>query len=429
MTVWTPAARTPAAQGLYAAAEADRAANPDRYRLGIDVLDAVVDRATAGTGAGELGEPTEWRTGLEQFLGSADEDGRLNALGARTTQDTAVAKLRARIATGRYLDDHPGVATRRLERPIVIVGGWRTGTTFLFRLLASDPRLRAPLPIELTIPWRMAALDPVERDRRIEASAAGHDVLHLLNPGMAAVHDSGARLPEECVLGMGTTLRNWALTSTTRLDGYASWLAGQSFATEYAQHRRMLQILDDRDGRRWLLKAPAHTAELEHLAATYPGVCIVHLHRDIVETVASGASLFATYRSTYSDHVDGHDVGRFQTDQTELWLRRAIAFRASQAAQAVSLVDIHFTDLIADPAAVLRRIYAAADLEPADTAAMINAHHASQPRHAKGAHRYRAEEFGLDPSVLRERMSFYAPLLDFDVPEGPRPDSMDPGGQ
>ena len=51
------------------------------------------------------------------------------------------------------------------------------------------------------------------------------------------------------------------------------------------------------------------------------------LHRDIVETVASGASLFATFRSTYSDEVDAVDVGRFQANQTELWLRRAIDFR------------------------------------------------------------------------------------------------------
>ncbi len=36
--------------------------------------------------------------------------------------------------------------------PIVIIGGWRTGTTFLYRLMSRDPRLRAPRPVELYAP-------------------------------------------------------------------------------------------------------------------------------------------------------------------------------------------------------------------------------------------------------------------------------------
>jgi hypothetical protein len=56
---------------------------------------------------------------------------------------------------------------------------------------------------------------------------------------------------------MGTTLHNRGFTATTRLDGYARWLAEESFAAEYVQHRRILQILDAGDGRRWVLNAPS----------------------------------------------------------------------------------------------------------------------------------------------------------------------------
>ncbi|MEE3853134.1 sulfotransferase [Gordonia sp. LSe1-13] len=407
MSGWTPPPRSLDAAAIYAAADADRRDHPDRYRLGLEAVDLVVERAAGKYGHAALGDPTLWQSGVEQYLASAAEDGRLNALGARTAQDTAVAKLRARAATAEFLHSHPGVEDRAVTPPIVIVGGWRTGTTFLFRLLARDPRLRAPLPSELYAPWRMAALDPDEREHRIEASSGGHALLHRLNPTMAAVHDSGARLPEECVLGMGISMRNWAFSSTTRLDSYAAWLAGEDFRGEYAGHRRMLQMLDDGSRRRWVLKAPAHTAELSALAATYPGAVIVHLHRDIVETVSSGASLFATYRSTYSDEVDGSDVGRFQIEQTELWFRRALEFRNSVAAQTVTCVDIDYRDLVADTSAAVRDIYAAADLEAPDVLAMLEAHHAAQPRGAKGRHHYAPEHFGIRPDEVRERMRFY----------------------
>ncbi|MBP3082637.1 sulfotransferase family protein [Mycolicibacterium fortuitum] len=410
MSGWTAPARTPEALKAYAAAEADRAVRPDRYQLGADAVEIVIDRGTRREGAGVLGDADQWRPGLLHYLVSAEEDGRLNALGALTAQRTAAGRLAARAAISRYLHEHPDTEHRSLNPPIIITGGWRTGTTFLFRLLDRDPRVRAPLPAELGMPWRLpGALEADERVRRLEAAAAGPYMLHVLNPAMAAVHDSGPNLPEECVLGMGTTLRNWGFTATTRLDGYATWLAGQDFTAEYAQHRRMLQILDAGDGRRWVLKAPAHTAELRHVIATYPGACIVQLHRDIVETVASGASLFATYRSTYSDHVDGADVGRFQTEQTELWLRRAVAARAS--ASTVTWLDLQYTDLVADPEATVRRIYAAAQMEPPDLAGMLAEQHRAQPRHGKGRHSYQPEQFGIDPDELRERMGFYTRAL------------------
>ncbi|MGV0739203.1 sulfotransferase [Mycobacterium syngnathidarum] len=410
MTGWSAPARTPEALAAYAAAEQDRAARPDRYRLGTDAVDIVIDRGTRRTGAGVLGDPDQWRPGLQQYLASAEEDGRLNALGAFTAQRTAASRLAARVSIARYLHEHPAAEHRPLRPPIIITGGWRTGTTFLFRLLDRDPRLRAPLPAELGAPWRLSGdLDADERSRRLAEAAAGPYLLHVLNPAMAIVHDSGPDLPEECVLGMGTTLRNWGFAATTRLDSYANWLAGQDFADEYAQHRRMLQILDAGDSRRWVLKAPAHTAELRHVAATYPGACVVQLHRDIVETVTSGASLFATYRSTYSDHVDGADVGRFQTEQTELWLRRAVAARASEST--VTWLDIQYTDLVADPETTVRRIYAAAQMEPPDIAGMLAEHHRTQPRDGKGKHRYRPEEFGIVPDELRERMRFYTQTL------------------
>ncbi|OBB22846.1 hypothetical protein A5792_04675 [Mycolicibacterium peregrinum] len=417
MTSWTAPARTPEALKAYVAAEQDRAARPDRYQLGADAIDIVIDRGTRGAGGGVLGDHGEWRPGVEQYLASAQEDGRLNALGALTAQRTASGRLAARLAMARYLEEHPTTEHRPLLPPVIITGGWRTGTTFLYRLLDRDPRLRAPLPAELGAPWRLPGdLDGDERVRRLEAAAAGQYLLHVLNPTMAAVHDSGPNLPEECVLGMGTTLRNWGFTATTRLDGYASWLAGQDFAAEYAQHRRMLQILDAGDGRRWVLKAPAHTAELRHVIATYPGACIVQLHRDIVETVASGASLFATYRSTYSDDVDGVDVGRFQTAQTELWLRRALDARA--VASTVTWLDVQYRDLVADPEATVGRIYAAAQMEPPDIPRMLAEHHRAQPHGGKGAHRYLPEEFGINPAELRERMHFYTQTLD---PSGTHP--------
>lgn len=335
-----------------------RAARPGAYALdpGPVITTALRQDDPAG-----LGDPAYWREGLHRYLASARDDGRLNAVGARMVRGSAIAALRARLAMNRLpRTGHP------LDRPpIVITGGWRTGTTFLYRLLATHPRLRAPLPAELAMPWKIAGASPQRREELIQAGSAANDLLNLLNPTLATVHDHGPRLPEECVVAMNSGFRNWGFSSTVRLDGYSRWLAGQDLTGTYLNHRHVLSTLDAGDGRRWVLKAPAHIAELPGLATAFPGATVVFLHRDIVRTVASGASLFCVFRSTYSDHVDPADVGRFQSDQTELWLRRAHAFRRGPQAGAVTILDIAYDDLVNDTRGVLEKIYTAAGIDPA----------------------------------------------------------------
>lgn len=402
MTGWRPAPRTDAALRAAAAAEADRRARPERYLLDADHLAAAAARQPDD----ERRFAEGWRDGLHHYLGSAREDGRLTALGVGMVATTAVTRLRAGATMSRFREANADRADAVLTPPIFITGGWRTGTTFLFRLLATDPRLRAPLPAELANPCRVATMADDERDAFIGAGAAAHDALHALNPELRAIHDSGARLPEECGLAMGTDLRNWAFPSTTRLDAYVSWLADQDLGPTYANYRKVLQALDRGDGRRWVLKAPPHIAALDHLVQAFPGAVVVILRRDIVETIASGASLFAVFRSTYSDHVDAADVGRAQADQTELWFRRAAAYRRDPAPKGATFVDLRYEDLVRDPVAAITAVYAAADLEPpADPVAFVAAHRAAQPRHAHGMHRYTASDFGLDEGELRERFA------------------------
>lgn len=127
--------------------------------------------------------------------------------------------------------------------------------------------------------------------------------------------------------------------------------------------------------------------------------------------MASGASLFATYRSTYSDAVDGHDVGRFQIQQSESWFRRALEFRSSDVASTATIVDIEYTDLVASPEQTVEQVYTAAGTDPPDVAGMLPEHHAQQPHNGNGKHRYTPAEFGIEPAALRERMAFYTDVV------------------
>ncbi|MEZ5376019.1 MAG: sulfotransferase [Acidimicrobiales bacterium] len=371
-------------------------------------VDELAGRALGEAPVASLG-PDDWQEALEVFVRSVNDDARLHRRGMAMAGATAVGRLRARMAIDRWYEHHPARVGARPEAPIFIIGGWRTGTTFLQRLLAASPTLRALHPWELGAPWKAAGADEQTRAQLIAAAQVGHDRLHELSPQLQVVHDSGADLPEECVLALGTTMRNWGFLSTMRLTGYADWLTGQDFGPEYEAYARVLAMLDDRDGRRFVLKAPAHTAELMSLIEAFPDATVVHLHRDVVETVASGSSLFAVFRSIYSDEVDPIDVGDFQARTTLLWFERAMAARDECERRGVGrFVDVAYTDFVADPLATARAVHEAADLGWNTTIEQALRERlderATKPH---GRHEYTPEQFGLDADEIRRRFSSY----------------------
>lgn len=402
--MWTAPSRTPEAAPLYLKAEADRKVRPERYDLSpAHILSRLPEDVRAALDA----DNGDWREGFEVYLKSAAEEGHLNALGLMNVGATAIGRLRERVSIAKALKAKPDRAGVKIDRPIFVIGGWRTGTTLLQRLLDSVSTLRGLYPSELTAPSRFGGLDAAARKSLIEASSSAHQMLHVLSPTLKQVHPSGAFLAEECVLAMGTDFRNWGFTSTLRSPSYAAWLLSQDISGSYRRYADILRLLQDDSGRRWSLKAPAHTASLQALFAAFPDAHVIHLHRDVVETVTSGATLFSVFRSIYSDNVDPVDVGRYQLDMTEAWFTRAMRDR-DNAPSSAKIIDIAFTDLVADPIATLRSICRACDVEwdgEVEEAATLRL---TDLNADKGTYRCAPADFRLDPDEIRARLASYS---------------------
>lgn len=249
----------------------------------------------------------------------------------------------------------------------------------------------------------------------------GQKMLHLVNSAMKAVHFSEADGPEECVLMMGTDLRNLALMSCMNTPSYSQLLAQEDFRESCLRHRQQLQLLDFGTRRdrahgedpgpaapRWLLKAPYHLPCLEALAAAYPDAVIVHTHRDVVDTVTSTCSLYSVFRSTFSDHVDPLEVGRQQVAMLTDWFNGTVVARARLAKTGVTFFDVNYRELVSDPLAMAGRILAFAGLPPDEAGrAAMQAWLAENRADKHGGHRYVPEEFGIDPGALRDGMTPY----------------------
>ncbi len=288
-----------------------------------------VDNAGAFALAGVLADAqrkeslTDWGPGeFERPLSVLQDDyagAELNAIGTHILRSGIVHSLRMRLRAQEWVRRHPEILDERIVAPVVVVGMMRSGTTLLQRLLAADPRCYCAYG------WEVVEVAPrldhlfTGVDPRIAISEAREAKSRELAPELFAIHPMYAREAEEEIVFLADAFLSHVPESGAHLPVYRSWLDEQDFAPAYAYLHRMLQFLQWQKrqqylGRgapqqRWVLKSPAHLGYLDQLAAQFPGLHVVHMHRDPRTTIASGASLNATLHAMHADTVDLHRVG------------------------------------------------------------------------------------------------------------------------
>ncbi|TCS08140.1 sulfotransferase [Caulobacter sp. BK020] len=353
-------------------------------------------------GSAPLDEP------LAVLCRSLNDEIQFHALGRLQLFNQLAGLLTLRLRFEDLWRRHPEILDQPVERPIIVIGLPRSGTTILHRLLSRDPAKRsspfweqvAPLPDgDPTAPQP----DPDPRLVRMRQSL---DMLDTVVPDLKLMHELTADQPDEDISLLIFAFASLQFEWSYRVPSYSRWHQAFDHTEGYRYFRRVLQTLQWlRGGERWVLKAPQHLEQLGPLLTVFPDAILVQTHRDPVPAVISLASLTTYGGRRYYDHPNPHAVGADMASIVERLLRKGVEDRPKDEGR---FVDIQFTDLIADPLGCVRRIYAVAGdvLSPeAETAMQAWIDDNRQGKH--GGHDYAAEDFGLDVGDLRRRLGFY----------------------
>jgi hypothetical protein len=252
-------------------------------------------------------------------------------------------------------------------------------------------------------PPRPGAAD--ERVGRAERALRGVD---RLAPDFRRIHAVGALLPQECIAITTHAFASIQFHTTQRVPAYEDWLESSRLEGAYRYHRQFLQHLQRHGGeRRWVLKAPGHLFALDALLAVYPDACLVQTHRDPLKVVASIASHGVALRAAFSDAVDPRDVAHDWSARWAKALERTLRTRDALCAPG-RVLDLGYQEIVRDPIAAVRTLYAHAQLELGAAAeARMRAFLAANPQERHGAHRYTLEQFGLDREAEADRYATY----------------------
>jgi hypothetical protein len=374
--------------------------------------ETLLAEARRKTGLEDFGDDA-FREPLRVLLGSLAE-APLNAVGVAVLRASLRRSLTQRLRAEDWFARHPEIAAEPIERPLVVVGLMRSGTTLIQRLLARDPRIIAALGWEIAEPAPRAGTRWDAPDPRVAAGEARSRQMREFAPALHAIHPTDAHEPDEEIVFLADAFLSHVPEASCDVPAYRAWIDTQDFRPAYRHLRRMLQLLQwqkrrrGERGERWVLKTPAHLGYLETLFAEFPDAHVIFTHRSPLATVPSGASLNATLWGMYADDVDPAVVGRQWLERTAWAMRRALAARDRMGEGAGRFCDVWFGDAVRDPLAEIGRIGAAVGLgTTADARNAMAAWLAADAGAARPAHRYAARDFGLDESAILEAFRDY----------------------
>jgi hypothetical protein len=367
--------------------------------------------AVEAAGSDDFG-PDSFVEGLTVLCESVGEQAKLNDIGRFALEQNIISGLANRLRIHDWLNRNPAIRDDPIDAPLVVIGLFRAGTTFLSQLLDQDPANRALLRWEAGDSVPPPSPETYRAGPRVDAANEAIDMLESLNPQMKVVHHEDADGPTECITLLGQDFKSLTWEAMANVPDYSRWLLAADYGSAYAYHRRVLQVLQS-GGRRgiWTLKSPNHAIALPALTAEYPDARLVLLHRDPAVLCASACSLISTLTGTFSDADHTAYIAKHWTELLATSIDRIEAFRRAHPER--EIVDVHYADLVGDPIGTVEKIYTACgrDLDERGRAA-VTACVRANPKGRFGTHGYRLEDYGLQADEIRERFADYIARYD-----------------
>ena len=382
-------------------------------RIGLEVCDlsfgSIVANSERRTRSSDWGSD-DYLERLRVAIESLEMDSKLTTIGRIGASVLFNWHAANRLRIVDYVKRHPHIPEIEIEKPIFILGWYRTGTTNLHNLLSLDPSHRVPWCWELCYPLPQHPNPERDRRRRIRRTAQKWMLVDLMGKDQKYAHELRAEGPEECLF----MLANSALFVQQIMGmlgySYAETLMKTNVSGAYDDLRLQYQILSDqRPGHRWIMKCPMHLWFLDDLMSVFPDARIIHTHRAAAEAIPSVCSLSAIMARPMAADYDPIRHGAFFRKYCRTGIDRAMDSR--RAISPDRLLDIRLSDLSRDPVATVKRAYDRLDLAwDAEMPARIKAHLKEEELHKKKLghrHTYTAEQFGLTAEGLSRDFADY----------------------
>jgi hypothetical protein len=391
----------PVLSEIQAAALAHATANPVTISE-----ENVLAVARERTGLTDFGAD-DFRERLRVWAKSVNDDAELSPAGRLACYNEMLRFATNRLQAEEEIRRNPEVLEIDIDRPLIIAGLPRSGTTYLLQLMSADQRLRSLPHWEAVRPARTPYIKD-GKDTRYDLCAAEWAQTDAVMPYLKAIHEFTPDHISEDIELQGIDFGGYYFEWIADVPEWRDYQFAHDPRPVYRYMRRMMQLLSwQRGSNRWVTKCPQHMEQLPAVADAFPGAYIVVNHRDPVASIQSAITALAYGHRLVRTRVDMAAIADYWIDRYERLLRACV--RDRDTLDPAKSYDLYFHELMADPFGLIEDIYGKAgipfDQQTRDAFQGAIDHH-KRGKNGQLAYDLRGD-FGLDPEAIRERFAFY----------------------
>jgi hypothetical protein len=294
-----------------------------------------------------------------------------------------------------------------VRSPVFVVGNFRSGTTFLHRLLAKDQErfttmkmwqvLFAPSILGRKLVKAIAVLDRWLGRLGARQVATMEETWHEEN----VMHRVGLREPEEddylllhiwSALTIG--LSSGVLEEAHPYTYFDTVLSKTERDRIMGFYRRCLQRhVYAHSGRQYLAKNPALTPKLESVYEWFADAKVICLVRSPLEAVPSFVSMMQFSWRVIGAPRESHALRNYIIDMARHWYSYPV--ERLEGAPEDGLIFVRYDDLVSDPAEAVAGIYERFGFEMSPAYAGVLQEESEKARRYRSQHKYSLEQTGL----------------------------------
>jgi hypothetical protein len=384
----------------------------------VATADDVLKLASQRTGLTDI-DSDSWKPGLAIVLDEVNTSSAFTPQGRERIIDDCINALGRRLQVHDYVQSHPEVLDQPVERPLIVLGMPRTGTTVISYLLDQDPGRRSLLTWECVHPVPPATTDTLRTDPRCLALLEEQQQIlkFVKEANMPLPHWEDADGPTEDMFIHNQDFKALSWDSFLSTSRYAEWLINEAdMTTTYEYQKRYLQVLQSKAPGAWSLKMPSHAAHIEALLKVFPDARLIWAHRDPYRATGSLANLWKLPKSMvmHPEAIDLKAMGRNAMDQMKAHVDRLL--RARDRIGDDRFFHMHYSEMMRDSMGVMRQIYAwAGDELTPQVETRMQTWLAEHPQNRFAPNAYSLDQYGLTVEMLEPIFAEYLATFDIEL--------------
>ncbi len=250
--------------------------------------------------------------------------------------------------------------------PVFIIGHWRSGTSFLHKLLAQDPQFAYPTVFQTYNPSTFLYTEPLIRDKMEAMSGRKRPMDNMT----VRFNDPAEEEFAISVLCLHSPVLGWVFPKNeTYYDRYLSFRDVPQAEIDLWKNSFLSflkKVALASDNRQLLLKSPPNTSRIKVLLEMFPQAKFIHIHRNPYHVFRSTLKLYQNTVSKFNMQCGDRDD--LITGILDRYIKMYdVFFEDRKLLAANQFIDIGFEDLQKDFDAGIGKIYSQLELNGFDT--------------------------------------------------------------